>query len=333
MSDFKFSCPNCGQHLSGDVRYGGLQIVCPACKQQILVPPAPTVASPVVARSAPPAAVAQPRPGPRPTPKTSRLAIASLICSIGSFVILPLGFIPGIICGHMAKKRIAATPGLLGGGLAKVGLIVGYIALGLNVLAVVTLIAFFTMFAKQVQQAASVAQSQSQGSITRPPERVGRPARGGATDTKPDGLGWTMDLTGVETPSSAVAGRLRGRSFKMEKVVLDGRGWLKFVQGTEAVADLEMDIVLFERDINKLSGRTITAPSQTPGPVPRLFMIWKDAGASMPNQTSFADNYALRLEFGALAGGSLPGKIYLCMPDKEKSFLAGTFEAQLKGAR
>jgi len=154
-----------------------------------------------------------------------------------------------------------------------------------------------------------------------------------ATDAQPDGSGWTMTLAGVETPSSVVAGRLHGRPFKIDKVVLDGRGWLKFMQGTDAIADLEMDIVLFERDINKLSGRTVTVPSQTPGPVPRLFMMWKDAGASTPNQTSFTDNYALRLEFGPLAGGSLPGKIYLCIPDKEKSFLAGTFEAQLKGSR
>jgi hypothetical protein len=338
MSDFKFSCPNCGQHLSGDVRYGGVQIVCPACKQQILVPPAPAaarpaVASPAVARSAPVAAGAQPAPGPRPTPKTSRLAIASLVCSIGSFIILPFGFIPGIICGHMAKKRIVATPGLQGGGLAKAGLIVGYVALGLNVLAVAALVVFFTKFAKQVQQAASAAQSQTERSTMKPPGRVGRPSRGGATDTKPDGSGWAMDLTGVETPAIAVAGRLRGRPFKMERAVLDGRGWLKFMEGTDASANREMDIVMFERDITRLSGRTITVPSQTPGPVPRLFMIWKEAGASMPTQTSFADNYALRLEFGTLAGGSLPGKIYLCLPDKEKSFLAGTFEAQLKGAR
>jgi hypothetical protein len=29
----------------------------------------------------------------------------------------------------------------------------------------------------------------------------------------------------------------------------------------------------------------------------------------------------------------VPGKIYLCVPDKEKSFLAGTFLLQVKGRR
>jgi DNA-directed RNA polymerase subunit RPC12/RpoP len=332
MSDFKFSCPNCGQHLSGDVGYAGRQIVCPACKQQIIVPAAPAVAAPTAARSAPVAVVAQPPPGPRPPQKTCGLAIASLICSIGSFIIIPLGFIPGVICGHMAKKKIAATPSLRGGGLAKAGLIVGYVALGLNVLAIAALVAFFGLFATRIRQAASVAQSQSQRSGMRQPGRGAMPAGAESADTLPDGSGWTMKLTGVEMPSSAVAGRIHGKPFKVEKVVWE-RGWLKFVEGKDVIADREMDVVLFEGDVRRLSGRTFTVPNQTAGVNPRLFLRWKEAGADMPNQATYTDSYALRLEFGALAGGTLPGKIYLCLPDQEKSFLAGTFEAQLKGAR
>ena len=41
----------------------------------------------------------------------------------------------------------------------------------------------------------------------------------------------------------------------------------------------------------------------------------------------------MRLEFGKLSGGKLPGKIYLCLPDQEKSFIAGTFEVQVKKKR
>jgi len=35
----------------------------------------------------------------------------------------------------------------------------------------------------------------------------------------------------------------------------------------------------------------------------------------------------MRLEFGALSKGKLPGKIYLCTPDAEKSYVMGTFNA------
>jgi hypothetical protein len=73
-------------------------------------------------------------------PKTSGLAIASLICSIGNFVIIPFGFIPGIICGHLALKQLAREPGLRGRGLAKAGLILGYIGLVLLIVLVVVVL-------------------------------------------------------------------------------------------------------------------------------------------------------------------------------------------------
>ena len=38
MSDFKFACPECGQHISGDERYSGHQVQCPHCQKPIIVP-------------------------------------------------------------------------------------------------------------------------------------------------------------------------------------------------------------------------------------------------------------------------------------------------------
>lgn len=42
MSDFKFSCSHCDQHLQCDERLGGKQIQCPACKHLIVIPPSPS---------------------------------------------------------------------------------------------------------------------------------------------------------------------------------------------------------------------------------------------------------------------------------------------------
>jgi hypothetical protein len=41
------------------------------------------------------------------------------------------------------------------------------------------------------------------------------------------------------------------------------------------------------------------------------------------------NGYALRLEFGADKDGRIPGKIYLCLPDDRKSWLAGSFTLQI----
>jgi hypothetical protein len=41
MAEFKFSCPQCGQHILCDTSYSGMQIDCPICKQNIVVPQPP----------------------------------------------------------------------------------------------------------------------------------------------------------------------------------------------------------------------------------------------------------------------------------------------------
>jgi DNA-directed RNA polymerase subunit RPC12/RpoP len=47
MAEFKFTCPQCKQHIACDTTYVGSQINCPACRQAIIVPPMPpAVASP-----------------------------------------------------------------------------------------------------------------------------------------------------------------------------------------------------------------------------------------------------------------------------------------------
>ncbi len=55
MAEFKFSCPQCGQHIQCDTGYAGSQINCPSCQKAILVPPAPhATAAPRASYEAPP---------------------------------------------------------------------------------------------------------------------------------------------------------------------------------------------------------------------------------------------------------------------------------------
>jgi hypothetical protein len=73
-----------------------------------------------------------------PTLPTNGLAIASLVCGVGTFVI-GLSFIPAIICGHIARRQIRRT-GEQGGGLALAGLILGYVGGALFIAAVLAIV-------------------------------------------------------------------------------------------------------------------------------------------------------------------------------------------------
>ena len=69
------------------------------------------------------------------SPGTNGMAIASLVCSLATFVVC-VTFIPGIICGHIAMSQIKRT-GEQGKGMAVAGLVIGYAILGLIVIFVV----------------------------------------------------------------------------------------------------------------------------------------------------------------------------------------------------
>jgi len=70
---------------------------------------------------------------------TSSTAIASLVCGILGWSVLPLvGSIMAVILGHMAKGEIEKSAGTLGGdGLATVGLVLGYASIALAIVGTV----------------------------------------------------------------------------------------------------------------------------------------------------------------------------------------------------
>jgi DNA-directed RNA polymerase subunit RPC12/RpoP len=41
MSEFKFECPQCKQHLQCDEQFSGREIQCPGCNHLIRIPPVP----------------------------------------------------------------------------------------------------------------------------------------------------------------------------------------------------------------------------------------------------------------------------------------------------
>jgi Domain of unknown function (DUF4190) len=68
--------------------------------------------------------------------RTNPLAVAALVCGIIQFFgLFPAGIV-AIIIGHLARRQIRRT-GQEGYGLAKAGLILGYVGIGLVVVGLV----------------------------------------------------------------------------------------------------------------------------------------------------------------------------------------------------
>jgi hypothetical protein len=83
-----------------------------------------------------------------PAPTTS-FATTSLIMGVLGWTLIPIvGGIIAIITGHMAKRDIRQSDGILGGeGIATAGLILGYSNLALGACACLALLLFPTLLA------------------------------------------------------------------------------------------------------------------------------------------------------------------------------------------
>jgi hypothetical protein len=146
MSEFKFSCPNCGQHLVGDESWAGQRINCPACQSNVVIPNPDGAGShgsaPVFTAQTPlPSLPRTMSPADWKRPTTQRvcgLATASLVLALlalpltvaAVFVRLPLGLlvcVPGVICGHLALGKIRRNAALTGTVYALAGISAGYV--------------------------------------------------------------------------------------------------------------------------------------------------------------------------------------------------------------
>ncbi len=67
-------------------------------------------------------------------PRTSSLAVASLVCSIaGVFFCFLIGQIAGIILGNTARKQIRRSGGwITGEGIATAGIVIGWVGIALD---------------------------------------------------------------------------------------------------------------------------------------------------------------------------------------------------------
>ena len=271
MSEFKFACPVCGQHITCDSRSSGTQLECPTCFRKLVVPGVTAGGSPNLVLTASEVST-------RPVPQ-----------SVG---VEPLA--------GASKKQFP---------FAEVALVI--------VLSVVAGSAY--VFRDQLIKAvrpdpepAKHAASPKPGKIVAPP----------ANDTN-----WTLQLAGVKIPDLPAAGRVHGEDFLAQRVTLQG-GTLNFRQGPNWPPELGLTVSLFANRGEDLAGQTIQIEASSTNS-PKVTLRWKNDQEQSATK-SFRTGYALRLEFGQVAGGRMPGKIHLCIPDEAKSYVTGTFTAEIR---
>ena len=135
---------------------------------------------------------------------------------------------------------------------------------------------------------------------------------------------WTLNVNAVGTPEIPAGGKVHGKFFTGQKMVLNADGLT--IRTASYPPEAGITIYLRPDPIESLFGKSIAFAADTPG-APTVLLRWKDAQGQAAQQA--ATGYAMRIEFGQPVGNNISGKIYLCTPDEMKSYVVGRFNAEI----
>ena len=274
MSEFKYACPVCGQHIKCDSSQAGSVMDCPTCFQKITVPQAPAsddpkfiltgtkVAEKKISMPADTGRAAAPE---KPFPAAVLLVLVLAVCAAGAAVFAFRGKIFKPSGADAATNQVAAHK--------------------------------------------------------KPKPEKPAPVAPHASDTN-----WLLDLGTNAIPDVPVVGRIHGQDFIIERANFQN-GSLMLRAGTRGPVEFGLFINFSGAKPEALAGQAINVTTNADRAA-KVTLRWKDADGTAQKE-NFEDSYALRLEFGALEKNRLPGKIYLCTPDAEKSYLMGKFTANV----
>lgn len=132
-------------------------------------------------------------------------------------------------------------------------------------------------------------------------------------------------------PDQPALGLVHGRKLKVEEATLDlENGSLRIGQGDGFLNKLEeFTIELPLQKIEEFVGKTITVePSEDTGI--DVTLAYKVHGEFSIKTQKFLSGFSMKIEFGTQKDGKIPGKIHLRVPDTKRSFVVGSFVAEIK---
>lgn len=294
MSEFKFACPVCGQHMKCDVSDAGSVMECPTCFQKIVAPQAPTA--------------------------DSKFILAGT--KLSEKVVSVRGYDPATTAGAPPEKDFPIKNFII---VLAVCLVAGALLFIIHInkkpvqpIAPPPLPPPKMVVPPKVTVPTNVAVPPKPVVVTnaapKPPAVAPR-----ASDKY-----WTLALDSEKTPGATVVGRIHGLDFMVEKGTYQN-GELILRAGTNGPVEFGARIN-FGVLPDALTNKTVNVSTSVDKAAVAV-LLWKENGVAQ--KEIFKAGYALRLEDGAIAKNIFTGKIYLCTPDAEKSYLMGKFYAYI----
>lgn len=309
MAEMRFNCPKCQQEIACDELWGGHELQCPTCHAEIMVP-TPGAAAPAATAAAPTSP---------PNSLVPQVPTSAPKLSIGTARHQPAAA-PPQASAQSTTARVAA-----GFVKKKQPSKIIYVLQFAGFLLVLAVVGYFgwnwyqnRQKAKEEAEKAAAAQAAAAAAAANPPQAKVIP------------VDYTLDVTAAKIPEGKVNGTISGSNFVAETIQLGLIGStpaLSIFQGAQASPEREVLVYLRPKPGEKWSGHTWTVSSDMKTGVPLVAKRWKVPTSPTPVLQNYASGYALKLEFGQIKDGAIPGKIYLALPDNDHTVVAGEFKA------
>jgi hypothetical protein len=274
MSEFKFACPVCGQHITADSSASGKPLECPTCFQRIVAPQAPLSGDPKLILSATKASIAPTSFASEPAVKKTKLQ--SLKASLMPVLLLLVTGGAAFLLWHNDLTSLA-------NGLA--------------------------------ERATASSTKPASPNVFKSPHPI------------PLNVNWTLNIANALIPNEQAAGSIHGNGFLCEHASFKA-GRLSLRQGIAGAPDLGITVSLGALQAEQLGGKAVVVTPTNPVPAPRVVLRWKD-NQQEPVTEHIRAGYAMKVMFGPVAGGRIHGRIFIALPDEQKSFAAGNFDAEI----
>jgi len=143
---------------------------------------------------------------------------------------------------------------------------------------------------------------------------------------------YTLEVASAKIPEGRVNGMISGTNFVLDTATLEKQPayyLLRLRQGTNATPDREIRVYLHLAAGERISGHSWTTAKETKDKnQPSVAKGWKTNPKYAATTKSFANGYAMKLEFGQIEEEVVSGKIFVALPDPEQSVAAGVFKAE-----
>ena len=346
MAEFKFNCPSCSQKIQCTDQWAGQQIQCPACQQNIEVPALAAPATAAAPETKPglkvglaahqksaPAPVAtfshgtnpvrHGSPGKAAAAASDKAARIKQIATIAACVLLlpPAGYYGFIaIRDYQAKLNVGRQKAAEDSEGGQVGHIAGL---------------YDALDATDPSKHPTIYEP-SIASGPRGSAPAGTNTASGAVEEKPVPPKWTLEIDKVKLQRGKVNGKISGTNFLAGGAFVDVNGAthvLSFREGTNYLSDREVLLYLKLKPGESLKGQSWTISPDTRTNVPTVVKKWRPNPRFAPQQKSFANGYAMKLEFVNQSEDLAQGRIYVALPDPEQTVVAGQFNATVRQVR